>query len=120
MDGWGSKRAAIAGFIMRTMSNKVDRLHLIFNLNSTTYIDTYIIPTKWIKLPDHLILHTLITNKIPNTDTLPVSLQHTLVVLHAKNLLSSGTNYFLYIPEYKEAISYRGVLVRYATQVDTG
>ena len=47
-----SERAAITEFKREQweVSNKVDRCHLIFDSNSTTYVEKYVIPTKWLKL----------------------------------------------------------------------
>ena len=52
-NGGGIIHAAITGFMIKqreAMSNKVNTLHLIFDSNSTTYVETYIIPTKFLKL----------------------------------------------------------------------
>ena len=49
----GERGAAIAGFVRKQLEeiiNKVNILHLIFDLNSTTYAETYVISTRWIKL----------------------------------------------------------------------
>ena len=53
IDRGGNMRAAIAGFVRKQLEeiiNKVNILHLIFDLNSTTYAETYVISTRWIKL----------------------------------------------------------------------
>ena len=54
----GNNHGVIYGFMMRTMGNIIDRWHLIFDSNSTIYIETYIISTKLIKLYHCLTLHT--------------------------------------------------------------
>ena len=56
-----SMRAAIAGFVRKQLyenSNKVNIWHIIFDSNGTTYVETYAIPTKWLKLTSRTKLHT--------------------------------------------------------------
>ena len=62
MGGEGNQCTAIAGFMMRKMTNKLDHQYLIFDLNSTTYVETYAITTKRINLAPRITLHTPLPN----------------------------------------------------------
>ena len=70
MGGEGSERADISGFMMRKMTNKVDRLHLIFNSNSITYAETYVVPTEWLNLSPSITLHNPLP--IPNIHSIKI------------------------------------------------
>ena len=55
--------ASITGSIRNkweAISNKVNIWHLIFNSNSTSSVETYLIPTKWLILGPRLKLHPLL------------------------------------------------------------
>ena len=43
------------------MTNKIDCWQIIFNSNSTTYVETYVIPKNWINFPPRITLHTPLT-----------------------------------------------------------
>ena len=62
-DGGGSVRTEIDGFMRKqweSISNKVNIWHLIFDLNSITYVETYLILTKVLKLGHRLELCLLL------------------------------------------------------------
>ena len=65
-------RTPTTGFMRKqreAISIKINIWHLIFDSNSTTYIETYVIPTKWLKLaPQHKLHPSLPTVKYLKTN----------------------------------------------------
>ena len=62
-DWGGIVHADITGFMRKqweAISNKVNIWHLIFDSNSTTYVETYVIPKKQLNLAPCLTKHTLL------------------------------------------------------------
>ena len=59
--GWRGQRACsdccIYERTTKTTINRVDRWHLIFDSNSTTYVEKYVISTKWLKLAPWIKLY---------------------------------------------------------------
>ena len=59
----GGMHAAITGSMRKkreSISNKVNIWHLIFDSNTTTCVETYVIPTKWLKFNPRLKFHPLL------------------------------------------------------------